>query len=203
MADRSARIGRRRGVGGGPGTLFALACLSILALTFLLGVLVGRQWGHHWAGADHTRLQGGGPSQGGRARAGRLGERDVQEPASRIQDKLTFYQTLTAPLTAGPPPAPKRTAAEPARSSAPAASPAGRGASDVRYTIQVAAFKSRAQADKLRETLGSEAYVAEIGAGQGAPFRVRIGSFASRGDAEARAVRFRAEHPLGAFVTQQ
>ena len=67
----------------------------------------------------------------------------------------------------------------------------------------MAAFRSRAQADKLRETLGGEAYVAEIGAGHGAPFRVRVGSFASRAEAEARAVRLRTELPLGAFVTQK
>src|SRR5207245_772899 len=70
-------------------------------------------------------------------------------------------------------------------------------------TIRVASFRSRAQADKLRETLGGEAYVAEIGAGHGAPFRVRVGSFASRAEAEARAVRLRTELPLGAFVTQK
>jgi cell division protein FtsN len=202
MVDRSERLGRRRGGQGGPLALFALACLFILTLTFLLGVLVGRQWSHR-SGADQARLEGAGAGQGGRPRARRLGERDAQEPTSRIQDKLTFYQTLTAPLTAGPPPASKRATGEPARASAPAGSPAARGTSDVRFTIQVAAFKSRAQADKLRDSLGGEAYVAEIGAGQGAPFRVRVGSFASRGDAEAGAVRFRAEHPLSAFVTQQ
>ena len=203
MAGGPTRLRGRRGTGGGALVVFVTACLAVLALTFLLGVLVGRQWAHR-ASADSARVTGAPASPGARPRARRLSEREAEEPASQIQEKLTFYQTLTAPLTAGPPPA--RTRVESARGPAPAAAsaparPAAVG--DAGYTIQVAAFRSRAQADKLRETLGGEAYVAEIGAGRGAPFRVRVGSFASRAEAEARAVRLRTEFSLGAFVTQK
>ena len=203
MAGGATRLRGRRGIGGGALAVFATACLAVLALTFLLGVLVGRQWAHRTSTADSARVTGAPASSGARSRARRLSEREAEEPASQIQEKLTFYQTLTAPLTAGPPP--QRTRAESARGGpAPASAPARPGAvADAGYTIQVAAFRSRAQADKLRETLGGEAYVAEIGAGHGAPFRVRVGSFASRAEAEARAVRLRTELPLGAFVTQK
>jgi cell division septation protein DedD len=204
MAGGPTRLRGRRGTGGGALAVFVAACLAVLALTFLLGVLVGRQWAHR-ASADSARVAGAPASPGARSRARRLSEREAEEPASQIQEKLTFYQTLTAPLTAGPPPAAQRTHAEPARGApAPASAPPRPGAvGDQGYTIQVAAFRSRAQADKLRETLGGEAYVAEIGAGRGAPFRVRVGSFASRAEAEARAVRLRTELSLGAFVTQK
>ena len=201
MTGGATRLRGRRGTGGGVLVVFVTACLVVLTLTFLLGVLVGRQWAHR-ASADSARVTGAPASPGARPRARRLSEREAEEPASQIQEKLTFYQTLTAPLTAGPPPA--RTRVESARGPAPAAAPARPGAvGDAGYTIQVAAFRSRAQADRLRETLGGEAYVAEIGAGHGAPFRVRVGSFASRAEAEARAVRLRTELPLGAFVTQK
>jgi len=202
MAGGPTRLRGRRGTGGGALVVFVTACLAVLALTFLLGVLVGRQWAHR-ASADSARVAGAPASPGARFRARRLSEREAEEPAPQIQEKLTFYQTLTAPLTAGPPP--QRTRAESARGGpAPASAPARPGAvADAGYTIQVAAFRSRAQADKLRETLGGEAYVAEIGAGRGAPFRVRVGSFASRAEAEARAVRLRTEFSLGAFVTQK
>ena len=202
MAGGPTRLRGRRATGGGALVVFVTACLAVLALTFLLGVLVGRQWAHR-ASADSARVAGAPASPGARFRARRLSEREAEEPAPQIQEKLTFYQTLTAPLTAGPPP--QRTRAESARGGpAPASAPARPGAvADAGYTIQVAAFRSRAQADKLRETLGGEAYVAEIGAGHGAPFRVRVGSFASRAEAEARAVRLRAELSLGAFVTQK
>jgi cell division septation protein DedD len=203
MAGGPTRLRRRRGTGGGGLAVFVTACLAVLALTFLLGVLVGRQWAHR-ASADSARVAGAPASPGLRPRARRLSEREAEEPAAQIQEKLTFYQTLTAPLTAGPPPAPPRTRTESPRGPAPASAPTRTGAAaDADYTIQVAAFKSRAQADKLRETLGGEAYVAEIGAGRGAPFRVRVGSFASRAEAEARAVRLRTELSLGAFVTQK
>ena len=203
MAGGPTRLRGRRGTGGGALVVFVTACLAVLALTFLLGVLVGRQWAHR-ASADSARVAGAPASPGARFRARRLSEREAEEPAPQIQEKLTFYQTLTAPLTAGPPPAPQRTRAESARGPAPASAPARPApVGDAGYTIQVAAFGSRAQADKLRETLGGEAYVAEIGAGRGAPFRVRVGSFASRAEAEARAVRLRTEFSLGAFVTQK
>ena len=202
MPDRPVRFRRRRGPGRGSLVLFVMACLVALGLTFLLGVLVGRQWSHRSA-AGAARIAAPLASQGARPQARRLGERDAEEPASQIQDKLTFYQTLTAPLTAGPPPSSKRALAEPARAASSAATPEPAvGAGAVRYTIQVAAFRSRAQADKLRATLGGDAYVAEIGTGPGAPFRVRVGSFATRAEADAESARLRAEHSVSGFVTQ-
>src|SRR5206468_11255230 len=86
---------------------------------------------------------------------------------------LTFYQDLTAPLTAPPP----TKAAKPARAALPEASlPAP---SPGAFTIQVGAYKTREPAEALRARLaavGHDAYVAEIDASGSVRYRVRVGS---------------------------
>ena len=69
------------------------------------------------------------------------------------------------------------------------------------FTVQAAAFKTRAQADALREKLGSDAYVVEVSAESGVRYRVRMGAFRTKEDADAAAARIRAEHALSVFVT--
>ncbi len=217
MAGRQPRTRGRRG-GTVSGALFLMACLVVLVLTFMLGMLVGRQWARRAAlsppalatGADRaTGTQSGrGESPGARPRARKLSEREPDDATPQIQDKFTFYKTLTAPLTAGPPPAPKRPPTETPKADAERESrrePAtGHDpAADGTYTIQVAAFKTRAQADQLRETLGQDAYVSEGGSVSMARFRVRIGAFAAKVDAEAAAGRLRAERSLTGFVTRR
>jgi cell division protein FtsN len=93
-----ARMGGRSRARGGPGRLrwVALggAAIVILGLTFGLGLLVGRQWGRHTPPAvtgEPTRKSAAGPRRGG------LSEPTTDRAAAR-QEKLTFYQTLTAPL---------------------------------------------------------------------------------------------------------
>ena len=215
MAGRRTR-GRRGGTV--PGALFLMACLVVLVLTFMLGMLVGRQWARRAAlstpalvtGADRaTGAQSGrGESPGARPRARKLSQREPDDATPQIRDTFTFYKTLTAPLTVGPPPAPKRPPTEPARADAARESrrePAtGHDpAADGTYTIQVAAFKTRTQADQLRETLGQDAYVSEGGSASMARFRVRIGAFAVKADAEAAAGRLRAERSMTGFVTRR
>ena len=68
-----------------------LAAVVILALTFTLGVLVGRQWGGRPAGT----ADGGRKSAALTRRA--LSEVEAERPRE-MGEKLTFYQTLTAPL---------------------------------------------------------------------------------------------------------
>jgi len=121
---------------------------------------------------------------------------------------LTFYQDLTAPLTA-PPPA---RAAKPGRAErterieklavpeAPLPAPS-QGA----FTIQVGAYKAREPAEALRARLaaaGHDAYVAEIDASGSVRYRVRVGSFATREAAQLAADKIVAgERKLSAFVT--
>ncbi len=227
MAMRHGRGRAGRSSGTASGILFLVAFVVVLALTFTLGMLVGRQWARRTAvlpaGAIHaagdpgaTPADGSAPDAGEgreRPRVRRLSEREHDDAAPQIQEKLTFYRTLTAPLTAAPPPAGKRPPTETAK---PAVGPSRPGAereqvseavarseatAGTLYTVQVAAFRSRAQAEKLREELGQEAYVSEAGPATPARYRVRIGSFSGRPEAEMAAARLRSEHALDGFVT--
>jgi cell division septation protein DedD len=78
-------------------------------------------------------------------------------------------------------------AAPPAGASPP--TPAGAAATTSRlrksgYTVQVAAYETRAAATALVDKLGRDGYVARI-YGSAAPFRVRIGQFATEAQADS------------------
>ena len=60
------------------------------------------------------------------------------------------------------------------------------------YTVQVAAYNRRAQADKLATTLKARGYQARVD-GDAAPFRVRIGRYATAKDAEAALKKIQAK----------
>jgi cell division septation protein DedD len=199
----SVALGRRRARGGSgrvAAALFALTCLVLLGLTFLLGVLVGRQWARSTEGP--ARATGDAPEPGAVRRLGAGSETSPDERPGRaepardealpaIQERLTFYRALPAPLAAGPPSEPRRAGSNGAR-----ATPGG-----AYHTVQVAAFKTREQAEALRADLGGEAYVAEVDGPSAVRYRVRVGLFEHRSAAEAVATRLRAERALDAFVT--
>jgi cell division protein FtsN len=128
---------------------------------------------------------------------------------------LTFYRELTAPLTVPTTP-PTRAAAKPeAKSTELEAKPketakprpvetVKAAAPDGAFTVQVGAFKTRAQADALRARLaagGQQAYVSEIEADGATQYRVRVGSFATREAARDAAVRLASERQLATYVT--
>lgn len=220
-------MSRRRTLGPSRlGTLLLLVgCFTVLGGTFAAGILAGRSW---------PRLV---PALG----PGALARRDIAAPRGRQADTrggertravepapvLTFYQELTAPLTAPPPPAPKPKterktpppAAEPSPIQSIGETDAATRSSDSppaalreqaapattsRFTVQVGAFNVRAQADALRTTLaaaGYDAYVTEAEGPSGTRYRVRVGSFASRDDASRAAERLGAERKLATYVT--
>lgn len=68
-----------------------------------------------------------------------------------------------------------------------------------RYTIQVAAFSTQASADGLRDVLAARGYPARV-VGTAKPFRVRVGRYATRAEADAAAAAMRAKK-LTAYVT--
>jgi cell division septation protein DedD len=81
--------------------LGAVALVVVWALTFVLGVLVGRELASGPAGA---RGSAGGPAAG---TASATGAGAPKKP-ERSEERLTFYQTLTAPTPELPPaPAPR------------------------------------------------------------------------------------------------
>ena len=90
----------RRSAGGSTGPRWialGIAGVVILGGTFGLGVLAGRQWARH----APVVAAAGAAQKTTAPRRGGLTEAQV-ERAPQIQEKLTFYQTLTAPLGPGP-----------------------------------------------------------------------------------------------------
>ena len=220
----------RRRMGGGPGTgqwmVLGGGFCVILVLTFALGLLVGRQWARLASpvaslSVSEVARKAAAPS----ARRGGIAAETMADRAPESTEKLTFYQTLTEPLAAqdAPPrPEPKMVAIKtpppaPAAAPPPAPTPAAPSAAlppaqskttpaaGPPWTIQVAAFKNRKQADDMRQQLSSsglEAYVATIAGPEGhARYRVRIGTFKSREEAAAAAERLRGSRSLSVFVT--
>ena len=72
--------------------------------------------------------------------------------------------------------------------------------SSAAYTVQVAAYNKRSEADKLVTSLKNRGYEARVD-GTAAPFRVRIGRYASEHDAEVALGKIKAKHMEG-FVTR-
>lgn len=67
------------------------------------------------------------------------------------------------------------------------------------YSVQVAAYNHKAQADKLVSTLRKRSYVARVD-GSVAPFRVRIGHYATATEAEDALRKIKAKHMSGFVV---
>src|SRR4029077_16719546 len=94
----------RQRVKGKPGAaqwLLGGGVILVLVLTFALGIAVGRKWssrGEH----DQTAAE---PARKSAAPVPRRSGLTDPAPERPPQEKLTFYQTLTAPRPAGAPPA--------------------------------------------------------------------------------------------------
>jgi cell division septation protein DedD len=228
------------------GVVFGL----VAGLVFAGGVLVGREMARGKRAAK-VEVMPDAP----RADAdGRGGEAPAKTAATRAEEKVTFYRTLTAPTTdlpqvgkptieerlvpkdepaaaapVAPPPAPEAPRAAPERRAAkapepapgprpvraaraPAARPApaqvaapSAGGDGEAWTVQVSAFRSRALAEELRSRLaarGFDAHVFPSLTEDGRPrYRVRVGAYAARGDAERVAAELRSERGLNPLVT--
>jgi cell division septation protein DedD len=204
--DRASRAGT---------ILVLVGFASIVLVTFGTGFYAGRLSGPRPSGE---------PAVSREARRGLGGGPLTDVPGVTAMPDLTFYQELTAPLAAAPPPPkprrrPPPVAAPPAeRTASPTAAAAalpplpergpragaGEPAPDVRYTVQVGAYRAREPADALRSSLaaaGHDAQVVEIDAPGGVRYRVRVGSFATREDAREAAGRLTSDGVLSAFVT--
>ena len=227
-----ARSASPRGrVKSGLGSLQWIALLTagvvIMGLTFTLGVLVGRQWSRPVAAASSD---GGARKTVPPGKRGGLSGADV-EPSPQVDQKLTFYQTLTAPLGRGSADASQRAEAkvqpvsEPVRAepspppypytsrgetlvekpAAPETEAAAQAAATGLWSVQVAAFKTQGQAASIHKQLreaGFDAYIAPAPASDGQTnYRVRVGTFKSKAEAQRMVERVRGERSLAAFVT--
>ena len=208
---------RRHGTVGTPQWIaLGVSALVILGLTFTLGALAGRQWARHsppTVVADPARKAAPAPRRSG------LTDVALEQPPA-VQEKLTFYKTLTAPLETTPsaksdtlakPSTPSKTQVPPAKGVAPgndrilprAEERAHAGSTE--WTVQVGVFGSAQQAVGVKKGLdqkGFEAQVAPMNSGDGqVRYRVRVGSFHSREEALREADRVRSERSLPTFVT--
>ena len=184
--------------------LLVLGCLSVVGTAFMLGVVAAHVWPGFPFGVASSAVS---------AKTGKdKGDRSARAPES--MPTLTFYQELTAPLTAPPPARPSRPArverTEPPRadtterSDVPAAGSAPAAGRDGRFAVQVGAYKAREPAEALRARLaaaGHDAYIVEADGTGAARFRVRVGAFATREAAREAAARLAAERSVPTFIT--
>ena len=200
-----------------------MAALAILALTFTLGILVGRQWGGRGGPAPSGAMEKAKKPPPAVLRSG-LSETETERPRE-MGEKLTFYQTLTAPMgptgssararavedkarAGGPAPvaatsAPSATPVAGGPATDPAASPAT--PTSAGWSVQVGAFRSRQQADGIHKQLaeaGFPVFQSAVAAQDGQPrYRVRVGGARSRDEALRLAEQVRARVPVTTFVT--
>jgi septal ring-binding cell division protein DamX len=98
------------------------------------------------------------------------------------------------------PPAPKVAAAPPQTAPPTAAEPSGSG-----YAVQIAALNIRSEADAIAKRLSSKGYSAYVLApANGTPsvFRVRVGKFPTKREAETVAAKLRKEEQFNPWVTR-
>jgi len=228
--------------------IFGAAFFLICTLTFVFGVLVGRET------APTAKAGAGSPTRP---------EPQTKTAPARSEQRLTFYKTLTAPTpdlpavgkptveerivpreepsgspesksakpesrvaptnvartdptargrgtaaggSGGGAVAGSRPPATPALGSTPPGGAVGAwGAESPLWTVQVSSFRSRALAEELRARLatrGFDAYLLSAATEEGrVRYRVRVGAYPARVEAERVAAELRTERTLSPFVT--
>ena len=181
----------RQQVKGRPGAaqriLMGGGLIVVLVLTFALGIAVGRKWSPH-RDHDQTAVEPGRKQAAPVARRSGLTDPAPERPP---QEKLTFYQTLTAPMStvptpaqvsapAKPEPAKPRPAGErgdrpvaatptslakPDKPAGPAERPLAPRGGEPRtgeWAVQVGVFKDRGQAESVRRPLAASGFDAYL-----------------------------------------
>jgi cell division septation protein DedD len=123
-----------------------------------------------------------------------LGTRNTPAP-----EKATSVPEKPAPVAEKPAPLP---AANP---KAPAAAPTSAAAPGQGYAVQVAALNVRSEADAIARRLTSKGYAAYVQSpSNGTPsvFRVRVGTFKTRREAESMAARLQKEEQFKPWITR-
>jgi cell division protein FtsN len=176
MAQATMRQRGRRGPGGARWLALGGAAVVVLVLTFALGILVGRQSARQTPPAQVVAEPVKKPAPPPR-RSG-LVEPGPERPP--LQEKLTFYQTLTAPLGARPASSKADMAARP---EAPKPRPASERADRAAAGVRPAAGASRADkpATPARETPPVQRIAGE---GRRGDWAVQAGVFKDRGQAD-------------------
>ena len=206
------------------GSLFViLGVVAVLGGTFAAGFLAGRHGERVGVVAGLVKPQAG--KEPGRERVGATKSSEPAPPS------LTFYQELTAPLASLPPkpkesPRPGKaeppridaTKAESSRSEKTAAATKADARGDAAktesssaaarplgpFTVQVAAYATRAQADALVDRLTARRFQAEVSettTPNGVRYRVRSGTYSTKEAAREAVARLGADVRLHGFVT--
>jgi len=124
------------------------------------------------------------------------GEVELANQISYLQQRCQGVDTsATAAATAPTPGGAASSASTAARAPKTASATAAHG----RFTVQVAAFSTLGSANGLRDALVARGYPARV-VGTAKPFRVRVGRYATRAEADAAARAMRAKK-LTAYVT--
>jgi septal ring-binding cell division protein DamX len=116
------------------------------------------------------------------------------------QEQLKAAVEKREPRAAPPPPPPPKEPVRTASADASSAEPPGQG-----YAVQIAALNVRDEADAIAKRLSSKGYAAYVIApATGSPviYRVRIGKFTSRREAESMAAKLKKEEQLNPWVTR-
>jgi DedD protein len=127
----------------------------------------------------------------------RLSNREPAPEKLRPASKPPPVRATAPPADAAPAPPPVQTASAPA---AGLSEPAGDG-----FAIQVAALRQRAEADGVARSLATKGYPAYVlNPESGAPpvFRVRVGKFKERGEAESVAARLQQEEQFKPWIVR-
>jgi hypothetical protein len=89
----------------------------------------------------------------------------------------------------------------PAESGAPTGAVTVAPSTTPQWSVQLAAFQTRGEAEEMITRLGARGYGALRIDGEAPPFRVRMGRFATRAEAQRALVAYRTKEKSGGFVT--
>jgi cell division septation protein DedD len=202
-----------------------MAAMVVSTVIFLLGVLVGRGVRAERNAADSAAAMASEPLQAAPAPAVAPGTAPAADP-TKAEPPLTYFElekknAQSEPLKAEKPadkpalekpaaekPAPQRSAAPRADKPEPTATagdarnaePGGSG-----YAVQIAALNVRSEADAIAKRLTSKGYSAYVLAppsGSPSVFRVRVGKFPTRREAENVAAKLQKEEQFKPWVTR-
>jgi cell division septation protein DedD len=111
--------------------------------------------------------------------------------------------SATPSIAAPPSSAATSSSAAPAAAASPSASNAAAPAPGQGYAVQIAALNVRSEADAIAKHLTSKGYSAYVSAnGSPAIYRVRVGTFKTRREAESVAAKLQKEEQLKPWVTR-
>jgi cell division septation protein DedD len=201
---------------------FFMAAVAIAVVVFLCGVMVGRGVKETVAASAVMGVPGSGGTSADLGPSRSEFRRELDFPrrleSPQVDDSLEPSgatsgrprpETVIPPRKVEPPaasPVARETPAEkpaPARSSPPPAPAAAAEAPSAGYAVQVVALKTRDSADSLVNRLKDKGYRAYVEPGDDSGlYRVRVGRFSERAEAEQVAVRLREVERFKPYVIQ-